>query len=150
MSEKKLFIRNLILYGIIGSFTAFLDFCVFFMLTQYVGIHYMISNCISVLVGITTSFLLNRAYNFKVRDKVKLRFFIFLTVGICGLCLSNGILYVCIDIFDIEDPISKLVSILPVVLLQFIINKFITFRKRKQIYCSETINDEGEDISITM
>ena len=63
--------RNLILYGIIGCFTAALDFVVFTILSQYVGIYYLLANCISVLVGITTSFVLNRSYNFKVKDKVK-------------------------------------------------------------------------------
>ena len=74
--------RNLILYGIIGSLSSFLDFCVFTVLTSVVGLYYLLANCISVLVGITTSFLLNRAYNFKVKDKAKKRFVIFLTVGL--------------------------------------------------------------------
>ena len=76
--------RNLILYGIIGCFTSGLDFIVFTVLSKYLGIFYLVANCISVLVGISTSFALNRAYNFKVKDKTKQRFAIFLTVGLCG------------------------------------------------------------------
>ena len=123
--------RNLILYGIIGSFTSFLDFCVFTLLASYAGIHYLVANCISVLVGITTSFLLNRSYNFKVKDKTKQRFAIFLTVGLCGLMLSNLILYIGIDMLHGEDVIVKLASIVLVVGFQFLMNKFVTFRVRK-------------------
>lgn len=120
--------RNLILYGIIGSFTSFLDFCVFTVLSNYVGIYYLVANCISVLIGISTSFLLNRAYNFKVKDHTKRRFMTFLTVGLCGLLLSNLILYVGIDILHFNDLVVKLASIILVVGFQFIFNKFVTFR----------------------
>ena len=123
--------RNLVLYGIIGSFTSFLDFCIFTVLSAYVGLYYIVANCISVLVGITTSFVLNRTYNFKVKDKTKQRFAIFLTVGLCGLLLSNLILWVGIDKLHINEMITKLASIVLVVGFQFLINKFVTFRVKK-------------------
>ena len=122
--------RNLILYGIIGSFTSALDFAVFTLLSKYIGIHYIIANCISVLVGITTSFALNRSINFKVKDKTGKRFLIFLTVGLCGLLLSNVILYVGIDMLSGDELIVKLASIVLVVGFQFILNKFITFKEK--------------------
>lgn len=121
--------RNLILYGIIGSFTSFLDFCIFTCLSQYVGLHYLVSNCISVFAGITTSFLLNRAYNFRVKDKAALRFGIFLSVGLCGLLFSNLILWIGIDILHFNDILVKLASIVLVVGFQFLLNKFVTFRE---------------------
>ena len=86
--------RHLILYGIIGSFSSSIDFAIFTLLVQIVGFHYLVANSISILVGITTSFFLNRNYNFKVKDNVKGRFLIFLSVGLCGLMLSNFSLYV--------------------------------------------------------
>lgn len=120
--------RNLIIYGIIGSFTSFLDFCVFTVLTSFVSFHYLLANCISVLVGITTSFLLNRSYNFKVKDHFKRRFAIFLSVGLSGLVLSNIILYVGIDLMHCNEMIVKLASIVLVVGFQFLLNKFVTFK----------------------
>ena len=122
--------RNLILYGIIGSFTSALDFAVFTMLSKYIGIHYIVANCISVLIGISTSFALNRSINFKVKDKTGKRFLIFLTVGLCGLLLSNVILYVGIDMLSGDELIVKLASIVWVVGFQFILNKFITFKEK--------------------
>ena len=119
--------RHLILYGIIGSFSSSLDFAVYTLLV-YLAIPYLAANCISVLVGITTSFILNRNYNFKIKDNTKRRFVIFLTVGLCGLVLSNLILYLCIDHFCINKIISKLLSIGLVVFFQFLLNKYLTFR----------------------
>ena len=122
--------RNLILYGIIGSFTSALDSAVFTLLSKYIGIHYIVANCISVLIGISTSFALNRSINFKVKDKTGKRFLIFLTVGLCGLLLSNVILYVGIDMLSGDELIVKLASIVLVVGFQFILNKFITFKEK--------------------
>ena len=122
--------RSLILYGIIGSFSAGLDFLIYTLLVQW-GLQYMLSNSISVLGGITTSFILNRNYNFKIKDKTKQRFSIFLTVGLCGLLLSNFILYVCIDVFSVDKIISKILSIVLVVFFQFLVNKYVTFKPTK-------------------
>jgi putative flippase GtrA len=81
-----------------------------------------------VLGGISTSFILNRNYNFKVKDNTRRRFTIFLTVGLCGLMLSNLILYICIDILEMNKIVSKLLSIVLVVFFQFLVNKYFTFK----------------------
>ena len=120
--------RNLILYGVIGCFTSTLDFVVFTVLSRYVGLYYLLANCISVLVGITTSFFLNRTYNFKVKDKAMRRFSVFLTVGLCGLMLSNAILWIGIDKMAGDSSLVKLLSIVLVVFFQFLLNKYVTFR----------------------
>ena len=123
--------RHLILYGIIGSFSSSLDFFIYTILVQTIGIPYLLANCFSVLGGISTSFILNRNYNFKIKDKTKQRFTIFLTVGLSGLFISNLILYICIDLLNMDRVVSKLLSIFLVVFFQFLANKFITFKPKK-------------------
>lgn len=120
--------RNLILYGIIGCCSSGLDFLLYTLFVSVFGWHYILSNCISVLAGITTSFTLNRNFNFKVKDKTKKRFAIFLTVGLCGMMLSNLILYVCISMMSLNKIVSKLLSIVLVVFFQFLVNKYVTFK----------------------
>ena len=121
--------RSLILYGIIGSFSAAIDFAVYSFLVSICDMNYLISNCISVFAGISTSFYLNRKYNFKVKDHVRRRFMVFLAVGLSGLLLSDLILYFCIDLMHMDKYISKLLSI---VLVQFIANSNLTFKQTKR------------------
>lgn len=78
--------HNVILYGIIGGFSASLDFCTYTFLVKAVGLDYYLSNCISVIIGIITSFTLNRIYNFKVVDKVVRRFLVFLQLAYVECC----------------------------------------------------------------
>lgn len=120
--------QHLILYGIIGSFSAGLDFAVYTLLVELAEQEYIVANGISVFAGIVTSFCLNRKYNFKVEDHAQKRFLIFLTVGLCGLVLSDIILYVCIDMFTLHKIASKVVAIVLVVFFQFLANKLITFK----------------------
>ena len=120
--------RNLILYGIIGSCSSGLDFLLYTLFVEVFGWHYIFSNCISVLAGISTSFTLNRNYNFKIKDKTRQRFALFLTIGLCGMMISNLILYLCVDILNWNKIVSKLLSIVLVVVFQFILNKYITFK----------------------
>jgi len=121
--------RNLILYGIIGGFSAGIDFLVFYSLTSYLEVFYLLANIISVTIGITISFILNKNFNFKVKDKVLKRFLIFISVGFGGLLLSSALLYFLIDILTLEKYISKFLSIVFVVLIQFFVNKVITFKR---------------------
>ena len=123
--------HHLILYGIIGSFSSGLDFAIYTLLVQVLGVQYLLANCISVLAGISTSFTLNRNYNFKVKDNTTRRFSIFLCVGLCGLMMSNLILYTCINYFEMNKIVSKLLSIVLVVFFQFLVNKYLTFKPVK-------------------
>lgn len=122
--------RHLILYGIIGTCASSLDFVLFSLLVEYAGLSYLTANCISILAGITTSFTLNRSYNFKVKDKSLQRFSIFLTVGLTGLLLSNLLLYLLIERARMDALWSKLLSIGAVVFFQFLMNKFVTFKEK--------------------
>ena len=120
--------RHLILYRLIGTFSSSLDFALYTFFVHIVGFHYLVANCISILAGITTSFILNRNFNFKVKDNVRIRFVIFVTVGLCGLVLSNIVLYICISVLVMNKLVSKLLSIFLVVFFQFLVNKYVTFK----------------------
>jgi putative flippase GtrA len=121
--------RNLILYGIIGSFSAGSDFVIFYILTTICGVFYLPANIISVSVGISISFLLNRKFNFQVKDNVFKRFVLFFTIGLAGLFISSLLLYCFINLMDLDKIISKVLSIVGVVLMQFFLNKNFTFKK---------------------
>lgn len=121
--------KHLILYGIIGSCSSGLDFSIYTLFVKVCDINYLLANCCSVLVGIVTSFVLNRRYNFKVTNHTARRFITFLCVGLLGLMLSNVILYLCIDYGSLNELVSKLLSIVLVVMLQFLVNKYVTFKR---------------------
>lgn len=121
-------IRNLILYGIIGGFCASLDFGVYTLFYYFGALPYLWANVISTHVGIFTSFFLNRSYNFKVKDKTPLRFISFYVVGLTGLGMSSLMLWLMVDKLRLNELVCKLITIIVVALIQFSLNKRITFK----------------------
>lgn len=124
--------RNLILYGIIGGFCAALDFGVYTALCYWDIMPYLWANIISIHVGIFTSFALNRSFNFKVKDKTATRFLSFYAVGLTGLGISELMLYLMVTAGGWNELICKLLSIVVVALVQFLLNKYITFKIRQK------------------
>jgi len=122
--------RNLILYGIIGGFCADLDFGVYTALCYFDIMPYLWANIISIHVGIFTSFVLNRSFNFKVKDKTTKRFLSFYAVGLTGLGISELMLYLMVTLGGMNELVCKLFSIVVVALIQFLMNKYITFQKQ--------------------
>lgn len=123
--------RNLILYGIIGGFCAALDFCVYSILCHFDLLPYLWANVISTHIGIFTSFLLNRSFNFRVKDKTPQRFLSFYAVGLTGLGLSSLMLWLMVDKLQWNELVCKLITIVFVSLMQFILNKYITFKQKR-------------------
>ena len=119
--------RELILYGIIGGLSAALDFGLYTLLGMWIP--YLWANVISVHAGIICSFLLNRQYNFKVKDRPAQRFTIFYLVGLTGLGLSELIIYLLAKRAGWDYLLTKLLTVVVVALFQFVLNKFITFKK---------------------
>ena len=123
--------RNLVLYGLIGGFCATLDFGVYTLLCHFDIMSYLWANVISIHSGIICSFLLNRTFNFKVKDKVAQRFLSFYIVGLIGLGISEGMLFLMVTQGEWNEIVSKLISVVVVALVQFVLNKYITFKTKQ-------------------
>lgn len=129
IKELVLKYRELILYGIIGGLCASLDFGVYTLLSLWIP--FLWANIISVHCGILCSFVLNRNYNFKVKDNTGKRFISFYLVGLAGLGLSELLIYLLTDKFEWHYIIAKLLTVVVVALFQFALNKLITFNRKR-------------------
>ncbi len=120
--------HQFILYIIIGTSGASLDYTVFFILFNYLSVPAAIASIISMPVGIINNFFWNRQFNFKIKDKLWQRFGSFLSIGAVGILISTGYIYVAHDLFGLEGNITKLSSIVLIAIIQFFLNKYITFK----------------------
>ena len=121
-------IRESIYYVIIGGISTVAEIASFYFLRK-TGMGLYLSNFFGKNIGITLSFLLNTYINFKVRDKLLKRFLSFFAVGYAGLGISNFVLYIGVEQMGRNEMIVKAVSVLVAGTFQFLINKFLTFRK---------------------
>lgn len=119
--------RSFILYALIGVSGATLDFAVFALLFNVFGVNATIATAISVICGITNNFAWNATYNFKKRDHLAIRYLLFLGVGMFGLLFSIVIIALG-NMLGMNPNISKLISIPFIVVLQYFLNKHISFQ----------------------
>jgi len=121
-------IRQVVLYGIIGSGSAFLDFIIFTLIYKLMEMNEFLVNIISVHTGIAMSFTLNCRYNFKKTDRLPFRAASFYLTGFFGLALSQCLLWVGATL-SLSIIMVKFISLFIVATVQFVMNKLITFGK---------------------
>lgn len=119
--------RALVLYGIIGVSGVTLDYLVFLLLFNSIGLHEQLANAISTSIGIANNFALNAWLNFRTRDRLLLRFARFYTVGLAGMALTFLLLHLGSGMFGMNPNLVKAAAIPLVVVLQYLINKRWSF-----------------------
>ena len=121
--------RQFVVYCVIGVSGVTLDFLVYSLLVKETRLHYEIANAVGYAAGTILSFFLNAHFNFKTRDVMPLRFLSFCSVAFLGWALSAGILLVTVGHLDWNKYLAKLVAIAVIVLLQYNLNRLISFKK---------------------
>lgn len=126
---KKLFNKNrhFILYVINGTIATVVDMGIFFLLTDVVGWHFLLSNTISVFFGILTSFELNSRFNFRKTDLRLRRFISFAIICLVGMALGSLLLTAFYVWIGLPKFFAKALSVIIAGVFQFLFNKNITF-----------------------
>jgi len=126
---KRIYEKNqkLITYAFFGGMGVLSDVGVY-SLFIFAGINYQFANASGYLVGTLLSFFLNRHYTFKVKDKVIQRLLTFLLVAFIGYLSSAFLLYVLVEYLGIDAILAKVLTLFFVLIIQFTLNKKITFK----------------------
>jgi putative flippase GtrA len=121
--------RQFLLYCLIGASGATLDFLVYSAVVKWGGGHYQIANAIGYASGTALSFILNSRFNFKTSDWVLLRLVSFFGVATLGWAASASLLQIMVGSFGWNKYLAKLMTIFVTVLLQYNLNRLLSFRK---------------------
>ncbi|MCI8999728.1 MAG: GtrA family protein [Clostridia bacterium] len=125
--------KEVINYLIFG----FLSFVVS-MATYYLAricFDYVISNIISWIIAVIFSYVTNKLFVFesKIEGKRKLvkEFVTFILSRIFTLVLETLILYMMVDLMNMNDRMVKVIAQIIVILMNYILSKLIIFKKKK-------------------
>lgn len=150
--------KELIKYGLVGCVGLVIDMGLYFLLTKIWNIEYpsilveivspiikffkatddprttyvAISNVISSSLAIINNFILNSYFTFKVKDRKVKRFVSFASIAAFGVVISTSMITVLINSLQMNEMIAKIIAILTVAMMQFLINKYFTFKQHKQ------------------
>lgn len=131
MKDRLIQHKQFFLYCMIGGCGTAFTCVTYALLVKFCELHYQMANAIGYGGGTGLSFLLNSRYNFRVTDRPLLRLGIFSGVALAGWALSAGLLRVLIGYWGWNIYSTYLVVILVVLLLQFNLNRHLSFRKTR-------------------
>lgn len=120
--------HTLVTYFAIGSTAALVDLGVFFALYTLVGLASPVATTLSVASATVYAFLLNAYFNFKATDRLWLRFLSYALVSGAGLGVSILLLTVFNVALGFDGNLVKIASLPIIFLLQYWLNKRITFQ----------------------
>lgn len=123
-------------YLFVGGFAAIINILSLFIFTDFFKIHYIISSILGFLLGLIVNYLLSKAFVFteeKVRSRKK-EFMTYAIIGMIGLGIDTGIMFISTSLLKIYYLLSKIIS----TVITFIWN----FTARKIMYKKEELKYE--------
>jgi putative flippase GtrA len=85
-------------YCAVGAAAAAIEIGLFALLSNYLGVYHIISNTIAFVAGVLVNFFLSGSWVFGERKRLlSPHFALFLGIGVVGLLLSDGMLFILID-----------------------------------------------------
>lgn len=121
---------QIVRYLFVGGLAFVADFAAMVGTTEGLGLHYSWGASIGFAVGLTVNYLLSIVWVFSRRSvgDGKLEFLIFALVGVVGLGLTQGILWVGEELLSVDYRIAKLAAVVLVLAWNFSARKFLLFR----------------------
>ena len=126
--ENKL-VKQILRFTVVGGLAFVIDYGLLYVLTEFIGIHYLISSIISFTISVIFNYIMSITWVFDVTKKQGAKeFIVFIILSVIGLGLNELIMYLMVDIMAIHYMISKLFSTGIVMVYNFITRKIFVER----------------------
>lgn len=120
-------IRQFLIYAICGSTGVLTDLSLFSLLFFY-GLGYQVANLVGYFAGTMVSFVLNRRFTFRIYDNTLRRMGLFFGAAAVGYAMSIFLLWAFVEKTGLHPVVAKLATLFFILVLQFTINRAVTFR----------------------
>lgn len=124
---------QLLRYGIVGVIAFLVDYSLLWILTEWAGLHYLVSAAIAFSVAFLCNYLLSIGFVFGLdrEDGPWKNLSAFLLIALIGLGLNELIMYGCSDLLHIHYLLSKIVATVIVFFWNFLARRFLVVRTRQ-------------------
>ena len=119
-----------------GGVAFVLSMVLFYIFANVMNIYEQIANILSWIICVIFTYLTNRTFVFQSKVKglknIFKEFKDFVAARLLTLVMENVILFVMIDLLDINNMISKLVGQFVVIVSNYFLSKLWIFKKEKE------------------
>ena len=116
---------QIIKFGIVGGIATIIDFAVFYILHEVLGINTIISNVCSFTVSVVYNYIASIKWVFDVdkNKNKKTQFVLFIVFSLIGMGINTAIVYICTDLMNLYSMIGKVIATGVVMVFNFITRK---------------------------
>jgi putative flippase GtrA len=127
---KRLF-QQIVKFVIVGGLSFVLDFIIYFVLTQFLAVYYLIAGFLSFTLSLIFNYLMSMKFVFKSKDSLTktTEFSIFASLSVMGLGLNLLCLYILVDFIGMNDLWAKIVVAGIVMVFNFVTRKLFIEHK---------------------
>ncbi len=124
IKKHKKLIDQILKFGVVGGVAFLIDYGLLYVLTEFVGIHYLISSVISFTVSLIFNYILSIKWVFDVTKKQTAKeITIFVILSVIGLGINQVVMYVGSDLLHIYYMLTKIVATAIVMVWNFVTRK---------------------------
>lgn len=121
---KLLFERKEIRFLFVGGINTAVGYGTF-ALCIFCGLHYVIAQLVSTIIGVTNSYFWNKYFTFRKRSKSLNEVVKFITVYAVSYIINLGLLYILIDRLEMSEYLAGTIGLIVTTLISYIgHNKF--------------------------
>lgn len=126
--------KEVINYLIFGGLTTIVNFVAYCIFARLIGIDEVVSSGLSWVVSVIFAYVTNKIFVFDSKtetkkDLIKECVSFFLARIVSGITCDVGTFALMVKVFHINDILSKIVTQVMVVVVNYLFSKFIVFRK---------------------
>lgn len=95
---KKL-IEQILKFGVVGGISFLIDFGIFSLLNNLLGVHYLIANFFGFTISVIFNYIMSMKYVFERKENAdkKVEFIIFVILSLIGLGLNELIIWIWVE-----------------------------------------------------
>lgn len=125
--------KTIVKYLISGGTAAATDLVLLYILTDILGIYYLLSASLAFIVAFFVSFFLQKFWTFRDnrRDKMYQQMTIYFIVGLTNLGINTGGMYLLVSKMIIPYLLAQIIMGLIIAIGSFLIYRFIIFNKKE-------------------
>ena len=129
-SKFSLFVSQTIKYFLVGGIGVGVNLGLLYVLTDFLGIWYILSQGIAIAISITNNFFLHRYWTFKneiVEPKTLERYIKFFIVSVIGMGIQLGLTFILVENYAMYYLSAAVLSIIVASAFNYLVNRKWTF-----------------------
>jgi putative flippase GtrA len=121
--------KKVMKFGVVGGITTMLSYGIYILLSEVLGMNYLVAQVISYLMGLVVGFFMNRNWTFSSHLEEDEKYFSrYLMVYLVSLGLSNAFLWVLVDNGIFESWFANILATGLSTATNFIGTNYIVFK----------------------